>query len=275
MKELLIRTLSGAFYVATIVVPLTVAPWLFPVFALLYMEGMLQEFYGISIGRGVLVPERVTAGFAAAAAFMLVWLHCSGHTVPLAFIPLAVTAILTVFLLRRERTLNAQFAYVFYGLAYVALPCVLAPLAVYPDGRFFGLNLLSLFCIVWCSDVGAYAVGTLLGQKAGSKKLAPSISPKKSWWGVAGAVVFGVAGAFVLCRTALFLVPAVHALVLGFLVSVLSVMGDLVESLWKRHFGVKDSGSILPGHGGFLDRLDSAIFAFPAVLAYLAAFNLL
>jgi phosphatidate cytidylyltransferase len=121
--------------------------------------------------------------------------------------------------------------------------------------------------IIWAGDSGAY----YLGSRFGRHRLAPLVSPKKSWEGVVG----GVAGSFFalwVCRTVFFPELGLPAgLALAALMSVLAPLGDLVESLFKRDVGVKDSSTVLPGHGGFLDRTDSLFFAAPFVLALLKA----
>ena len=142
-------------------------------------------------------------------------------------------------------------------------------------GDFSGLLLLSIFIIIWGSDVGAYCIGSSLGQKNGSRKLAPKISPNKSWAGYWGGLVFAVIAAVLLNVTGLMRNPVHHCIILAILIHVFGVFGDLLESVWKRHFGVKDSGSIIPGHGGLLDRFDSTMLAVPVSLAYLLVFNLI
>ena len=150
-----------------------------------------------------------------------------------------------------------------------------APLMMMDGDVFDGWLLLSFFIIIWASDVGAYCVGTLLGQKSDSRKLAPAISPKKSWWGVAGGVVLGIGASALLSYLTWMPFPMIHCLALGFLVSAAGITGDLFESMWKRHFHVKDSGSLIPGHGGMLDRIDSSLVAIPLAYVYLLAFSLI
>lgn len=130
--------------------------------------------------------------------------------------------------------------------------------------------VLFLLLVVWAGDSAAYYAGTKLGRR----KLAPVVSPKKTWegfWGqVAAGAVFGAVLALVLARAAA--PPAVAASVgaaLGATVSVVAVLGDLVESTFKRSCAVKDSGGLLPGHGGLLDRLDSLLYASPVLYGIL------
>jgi phosphatidate cytidylyltransferase len=128
-----------------------------------------------------------------------------------------------------------------------------------PDGRWY---VITLFASVWASDVGAYFAGTALGRH----KLAPHVSPGKSW---EGAVAGGLAATATWMIARLFIRGNVSLLwftIVGVGVAVAAIVGDLVESRIKREAGAKDSGDLLPGHGGFLDRFDSVIAA--AVVAY-------
>lgn len=134
-----------------------------------------------------------------------------------------------------------------------------------------GWRLVLTTCLViWAGDSGAY----YLGSRFGRHKLAPRVSPKKSWEGIAGGVL-GTAFGVWFCRTVFFpQLPAALALALVVLLSLLAPLGDLVESLFKRDAGVKDSSSVIPGHGGFLDRTDSLFFVAPFVLALALAAGL-
>jgi len=131
-----------------------------------------------------------------------------------------------------------------------------------------GWKVVLIYCItLWAGDSGAYYVGS----RFGSHRLAPQVSPKKSWEGIAGAIVVTIFGAWA-CRTVFF--PELSwtaAWALAALLIVLAPLGDLVESLFKRDAGVKDSSALIPGHGGFLDRTDSLFFAAPFVLALMLA----
>jgi phosphatidate cytidylyltransferase len=136
------------------------------------------------------------------------------------------------------------------------------------NGDFNGKLLLAFFAIVWGSDVGAYLFGITLGQKYG-KKLFPSISPKKSWEGYWGGLLLSLAAGYALYALNFIQYELIHVIIISLIINVTSTFGDLAESQLKRNFGVKDSGKIMPGHGGLLDRFDGALFAFPATVAYI------
>ena len=141
-------------------------------------------------------------------------------------------------------------------------------------GNFSGDLLLCFFIIIWCSDVGAFTFGLSLGKRF-PKKLFPSVSPKKTWVGFIGGFISAVLAAFVLYEVKILKFPLVHCLILAMVMAVSAVYGDLFESQWKRVYGVKDSGNIIPGHGGLLDRFDSTLMAMPFGAIYLALFDLL
>jgi len=130
-----------------------------------------------------------------------------------------------------------------------------------------GRLILALYLIVWMGDSAAYFVGSLLGRH----KMAPRVSPKKTWEGAGGNFLGNVAAAFLVKATACPQWTAVDAVAIGLLLGTVGMLGDLVESTWKRSAGVKDSnmgGLEIPGHGGMLDRIDSLVFAAPALYAY-------
>jgi phosphatidate cytidylyltransferase len=130
-----------------------------------------------------------------------------------------------------------------------------------------GRLILALYLIVWLGDSAAYFAGSLLGRH----KLAPRVSPKKTWEGALGNLAGNVGGGFIIRATACPQWSVVDAVAIGLLLGVVGQLGDLVESTWKRSAGVKDSnmgGLAIPGHGGMLDRIDSLVFAAPALYAY-------
>ena len=137
--------------------------------------------------------------------------------------------------------------------------------------EFRGGILLGFFIILWASDVGAYCFGCTMGRMG--PRLFPSVSPKKSWIGSIGGTACAIgAAALIHSFTELFPFSSADSLIIGALISIGGGFGDLVESQLKRNFGVKDSGSIMPGHGGMLDRFDGALIGFPMAIIYLEFF---
>ena len=178
-------------------------------------------------------------------------------------------------LFRKSGTTVLDLAVSMMALVYIALPLSTIPVIGYLGGQlcgtgFNGLLPLTIFIFIWCNDVGAYCVGCTLGKH----RLFPRISPKKSWEGSIGGAVLTIAVAIVLplampdrfgfLNIWIWIATAVVTVIAG-------TFGDLTESMIKRELGIKDSGNALPGHGGFLDRFDSTLFAFPAETALLYA----
>ena len=130
---------------------------------------------------------------------------------------------------------------------------------------FFGYFVMSIFVSVWVCDSAAY----FLGKKFGKHKLFPAVSPKKSWEGAIAGFIASIIGMLVFMKLLIPEFPVIHSLILGAIVGIFGQIGDLAESLLKRDAGIKDSSTILPGHGGFLDRFDSIIFVSPIFFIYL------
>lgn len=174
-----------------------------------------------------------------------------------------------------------DWAYTMFGQMYIALPFSLINILAFemaPDGsgvRFDTLLPLSIFIFLWANDTGAYCTGSLLGKH----KLFPRISPAKSWEGSIGGgilvlIVAAILGYIANNGSNTHALNIAQWMGLGLVVVVFGTWGDLVESLFKRTLGVKDSGNILPGHGGMMDRFDSSLMAIPAAVVYLYSIQL-
>jgi len=174
-----------------------------------------------------------------------------------------------------------DWAYTMFGQMYIALPFSLINILAFemaPDGsgvRFDTLLPLSIFIFLWANDTGAYCAGSLLGKH----KLFPRISPAKSWEGSIGGgilvlIVAAILGYIANDGSNTHALNIAQWMGLGLVVVVFGTWGDLVESLFKRTLGVKDSGNILPGHGGMMDRFDSSLMAIPAAVVYLYSIQL-
>jgi phosphatidate cytidylyltransferase len=174
-------------------------------------------------------------------------------------------------LFKKENSIN-NIAYTIMGLIYVLIPCVFIVLIVnYNKYTIFNPNpVLGMIFFVWINDTGAYLVGSFFGKH----KLFERISPNKTWEGTLGGIALCIALSFVVAQMFPQLAP-IHWVVISIIVAVFGNLGDLVESMLKRMAGVKDSGNLMPGHGGVLDRFDSLFFATPFVFCYLALMGLL
>ena len=276
MNSTVTRTVSGAAFAVITLASLLFCKYIFAAYFLFIMVAMMVEFYRMGLGDNYKCA-RILAICAGCTLFVLMFCaaaFCMPHKfVALAIIPMMAVMIDSLFV--KDKSEFGKFAHIYTGLLYIAVPLSLINLIAIKGGEFNGILIVSLFIIIWCSDVGAYVFGMGFGQKPGSRKLCPAISPKKSWAGFWGGLITAVIAGIVLRLTGLFTFQMLHCVVLALLMSVAGVFGDLFESQWKRYYNLKDSGNIIPGHGGMLDRFDSAIFAITAGALYMSLFNLL
>jgi phosphatidate cytidylyltransferase len=267
------RELTAAVLIPAVLAVLVAAPpWAWALLVALAATVALLEFYRLIEAAGWIVPKPAGVGlflaFVAGAhlASLLALVVLTGVT-------LLALPTLVMFASPREAVLLASSASSVFATLYVALGA----------GALVGLRAIGwqpvvfLLAIVWAGDSAAYYVG----RRWGKRKLAPVVSPKKTWeglWGQLGAgLAFGAAAALLLFRSASGATGTSGAprtlllgAALGLVVSVVAVVGDLLESTFKRSCAVKDSGGLLPGHGGLLDRLDSLLYASPVLLFALA-----
>ena len=274
MKNLLLRTGSGVIYVAFIVFALISSPWVFLGMCLLFPTLGLIEFYKLANAESgerklTLIIDIFGAvlmifGFFAASG------QCNHYSFPsIAFAIPYLIYLLTRFVVQlytRETSPLNNFAYSIMGQIYIALPFGLMSLLYFDYAT--PMLLLAMFIMIWLNDTGAYLVGCSIGRH----RLFPRISPKKSWEGFFGGLIFTIGAAFVL-KYALpdhYTEISIAGMIgLAIVVTSFATWGDLTESLIKRTLNVKDSGTMMPGHGGMLDRIDSLLLVIPAMLCYM------
>lgn len=281
MKNFIVRAITGIIFVAAIVASFLRPQAMVLLFSL--VTGLtVWEFTGLVNEREHVTVNRFICTVAGVYFFFAMTYFCSdlygGAAKSVVFIPYLVTIIyLLISELYLQQTDPIQdWAYTMLSQMYIALPFSLLNVLAFtatPHGQiaYNWLLPLSVFVFLWVNDTGAYCVGSLIGRH----KLFPRISPAKSWEGSIGGAVFVLAAAwaisYYLDSTMLSLS---EWLGLGIVVVVFGTWGDLVESLFKRTLGIKDSGNILPGHGGMLDRFDSSLMAIPAAVVYLYTLSL-
>jgi len=161
-----------------------------------------------------------------------------------------------------------NIGFTFLGIIYVALPFSLIIVMAMRGGSYNYEIVLGSLLLLWASDIGGYFAGT----KFGKRKLFERISPKKSWEGAVGGAAFAAAIAFALGQYFLTFEPWKWYCI-GAIIVVVGTYGDLVESLFKRSIAIKDSGSSIPGHGGFLDRFDGLLLSAPFIITFLKLFS--
>ena len=283
MKNFIVRTITAVFFVAAIVTCFLRAEAMVLLFSL--VTGLtVWEFTGLVNDREGITVNRMICTVAGVYFFLAMAGYCSGITPSGVFIPYLITLIylmVSELYLKQEDPVN-DWAYTMMSQLYIALPfsllSVLAFRSASSDILYTWHVPLSVFVFLWINDTGAYLCGSLLGRH----KLFPRISPGKSWEGSIGGGILVILcswGLSYLCASGalgdcpLVLSPLEY-MGLGLTVVIFGTWGDLVESLFKRTLGIKDSGSILPGHGGMLDRFDSTLMAVPASVVYLYTLTL-
>ena len=272
------RTITGVLFVVVLVGGISLSPISFGVLFALITVLAVREFGHLVNNSGQVEINRNITGLAGAYLFLALMAFCSQVTDARVFLPyllLLLYLMITELYLKKKNPLG-NWAFTMLSQLYVALPfALLSVLAFHNDPTASSVSYnpvlpLSVFIFLWLSDTGAYCVGSLLGKH----RLFERISPKKSWEGSIGGGVFAVAASWLLACFFPFL-NGWEWTGLALTVVVFGTWGDLTESLMKRQLGIKDSGNTLPGHGGILDRFDSALIAIPAAVVYLYALTLL
>ena len=280
MTNFIVRTITGIIFVTAIVVSFLNPVAMIFLFSL--VTGMtVWEFAGLVNQRENVQINQFICSVAGVLLFLATAVHARGlDTLNLAFIPWLATII---YLLVSELYLKAKdpianWAYTMMSQIYIALPFSLLNVLAFQftNSDVPWLLPLSVFIFLWVNDSGAYCTGSLLGRH----KLFPRVSPGKSWEGSIGGGVFVLVAAWLISyittqKGIVTNLTTLQWMGMGLVVVIFGTWGDLIESLFKRTLGIKDSGNILPGHGGMLDRFDSSLLAIPAVVVYLFTLALL
>lgn len=282
LKNFIVRTLSGAVLLLVILGALYIGYYGYLALLFLITMSGVWEFYNLSKAKEY-EPQRGTG------ILLSLFIYLAGAFLGLSFVDnlsddglvlsafalcgvvLLVGVVLSAEVFRNRTSPIVNVATTLAGALYVALPMALmavVPLFLVGGGEWKALYFLFYLFLVWGNDVFAYLAGVTMGRH----KMCERLSPKKSWEGFAGGVLgslaVGALGAYVLNESYVVWIG------LAFVVSLSSVVGDLVESMFKRDAGVKDSGSIMPGHGGILDRFDAFILSAPFAFIYLLIVNI-
>ncbi len=276
MNNLVLRTLTGVVFIAVLVGGTLYSPLTFTLLFAAVTGLTVWEFStNVNDHAGASV-NRVINTTAAVYLFLAFAGFCGDLTPSKAFIPYLISIVylpISELYLKKADPLK-NWAYAFASQIYIALAfsllCVLTFRYEPMTNRvaFEPIYPLAVFIFLWTSDTGAYVSGSLL-HKRFPAKLFERISPNKSWVGSIGGGVLCIVAAVVLWHFFPDRLNLVRWIGLGLVVCVFGTWGDLVESLFKRQLGIKDSGHILPGHGGMMDRFDSALLAIPAATLYL------
>lgn len=271
MKDLTKRTITGAIYVLSVIAAVCIDRYVAAVYFGMIMILALREFISVSAKAEVSLNAPMIY-FVSVVSYLALVSHAFGFAYSaiamfaslLCIIALAISALYV-----KSATPFTSMAYSLTAIAYIALPLSLSNLLFAMHDSFDCNVLLSIFIFAWCNDTFAY----LIGCKFGKRRLFERHSPKKSWEGFFGGFAATVLAGVVMWQLLggniyIWLLMAVVTTVVG-------TFGDLIESMFKRQMGVKDSGNILPGHGGILDRFDILLLVLPVMWIVLGIVQLL
>ena len=277
MKNFIQRAITGLIFVAVLVGCIIGSPLSFGLLFCIISAMATAEFCnlmnkqeGVKMNRNICVLGSITLFLC----FFYYGMNPAQTGIFIPYLIIIIYLMISELYMKKEHPLNS-WAYAMLSQLYVGLPFALLNVLAFQtngttsDSQYLFILPLSIFIFNWVNDTGAYCTGMLLGKHPLFKR----ISPKKSWEGSIGGCVFSIAAAFALAHFFPIMSTA-KWIGMGIIVVIFGTWGDLTESLMKRQLGIKDSGNILPGHGGMLDRFDSAIMAIPAAVVYLYLISL-
>lgn len=263
------RAITGFFFVLVMLAAVLLGEKTFAAFFILLSLLCLDEFYRL-VKTDTLKPQRITGALLALSIFIPVLLHLNHFDEKnslIIAIPIAVLIFISE-LYRKSKVPYQNIGLTFLGIILTILPfCFFAGIG-FADGSYNFHYSLGFLILLWSSDTGAY----LFGRSIGKNKLFEKHSPKKTWEGFFGGMIVSLLAAFIL-STQFREVSYLHWAMMSLIIVIGGTYGDLCESMLKRSFDVKDSGTLLPGHGGVLDRFDGLFIAAPLVYVYLTVFT--
>lgn len=259
MKEVITRSLSGIFYIAAFVGSIFAPSYVFGAFILTLNTIAINEGYKLISGKRF--SKKTNFLFIIISSLLLgsgIYLVNLNNNI---IFPFFILISIGLVIYKSDRIIPKNTELIFL-IFYITFPLFLFyQLHSIASGRL--PFLLAILILVWVNDTGAYVVGSLTGKH----KIFPKISPKKSWEGFIGGVSLTIAASFLIFKINQNY-SVTHWMILGLITAIASVLGDLFESQLKRMAHKKDSGKLIPGHGGLLDRIDSFLFVMPVVYFY-------
>ncbi len=268
MRNIVKRSITGTIYLIIITGSILLGKYAFSIVFLAITIAALFEFYK-TIADNRFFPDKYTGILTGSALYIITFLAASdicSKELYLLIIPLFVL-LFVVELFRDKPFPFVNLAVTILGIVYVSLPLSLLNYMVFPGAcqdKYTYEILLGFLILIWTNDTAAYISGITLGRH----KLFKRISPEKTWEGFIGGAAVTIIVAL-LIHNAFNLIDRIDLLVFGIIVSTIGVAGDLAESMLKRSTNIKDTGNILPGHGGILDRIDSMLLTAPLIFCYL------
>jgi len=261
------RTITGVIYGTSLIACLLLGQITAAILFLIIMLFALKEFYSL-VESPHTKPQRVMGMLISLGFYVSSFLYFNNWDLAKNVFLMTFLTIFIVFVIEllNKKSIHSinNIALTLMGVIYVAIPMSLTFFISHNDiNQYHYETLLSIFILVWLNDMGGYFIGTYFGKH----KLIERISPKKSWEGLIGGCLLSLSGSIILWYSFADL-TIYQWLLLSIIITIASVIGDLIESMIKRTVKVKDSGNILPGHGGFLDRFDSILFVIPVVYIF-------
>ena len=263
------RIITGVLGSAAIITGVCYSEWTYFTLFFVLCGLAMFEFYKL-VGLDGMVPQK-SLGIAIGLLIFSLTFFMEQETADPKYFFLVFPLTSFVFMIKLykkfERKPFTNIAFTFLGIFYIAMPLSLLNIAAFVGGSYNFEIVLGSLLILWASDTGAYFAGTRFGRR----KLFERISPKKSWEGFFGGAALALIITFIFTQY-------FHSLenyqwyIIAVLIIVGGTFGDLIESLLKRSIEIKDSGTVLPGHGGFLDRFDGLLISAPFIVAYLEIF---
>jgi phosphatidate cytidylyltransferase len=271
VNNLITRTITGIVFVIMVAGSIILGPMIFATLFLAITILALLEFYNILEKRGrkpnVYFGVGVGSFLYISLASNALGLFGDSGTMPVFLNFFLIGLIFIAELFSHSPDPFGNVGATLTGILYVALPLSLLNYlylpVVYPNNFNFGI-LLGYFLILWLNDTGAYLIGSAIGKN----HLFERISPGKTWEGSIGGMIFALLTALLLSNYFTGF-PTWQWMVMALIIVVFGTLGDLVESMLKRSLGIKDSGNIMPGHGGILDRFDAVLLSAPAVFVFI------
>lgn len=277
MTNFIRRTITGAFIVICVLGGLWLHPVSFFIIIAVMIAGTQNEYYMMVRGTGIR-PQTITGIIAGFIIYLISTTVAAGWLPGKSFLLLipVVTVVMVAELFRKVERPFDSLAHTFFSILYTAAPFSLLPFTafnhtgleslIHMNGVVFSPGIpVGFFLLLWTNDTGAYLVGSAIGKH----RLFERISPKKSWEGFLGGLLLTLLVARLIGGW-LGVADTNGWMIIAVIISIAGTAGDLLESMLKRSLGLKDSGAILPGHGGFLDRFDSVVISFPLVYLYIA-----
>ena len=273
MKGLVKRSITGIVFAAVMLAGIIINQYVFAIIFTVFLLLTLFEFYKISENIGYEPSTKI--GLISGFLLFIIFFFAANQIIPQKFIAFSIliplaTLLPDLFDKRKNGFKNSMITIA--GIIYIALPFSLLSFILFPgndgDAQFYPWILIGIFIIIWMYDSMAYVFGSWLGKH----KICQRISPKKSWEGLIGGAVFAVITSVVISNV-FHELSFIDWIVIALLIISFGTSGDFFESKLKREAGVKDSGSILPGHGGMLDRFDTVLFAVPVIFVWINLFG--